>query len=215
MKILYQDDWLMAIEKPAGLPTLPASRGKKQTLASELLQEFPKLKKISDNGIVHRLDNDTSGIVVIAKTENAYRILREVWNTDQVTKTYVAVVLGRLIGSGILQIPIVHHPKKKKKMMVDKQKGRPALTEWKTIRQDNGQTWVELKIKTGVRHQIRLHLASIGFPIVGDLLYQKVKQRLLNPSGIDHHLLHLTKVDLIHPETGKKLSIESPANFSF
>ena len=204
----------MAIEKQAGLPTLPLPRGKKQTLASELLHKFPELKKISDNGIVHRLDNDTSGIIIVAKTENVYGTLREVWNTDQVAKTYVAVVLGTLIGSGVLQIPIAHHPKKKKKMMINKQKGRLALTEWKTIRQDNDKTWIEVKIKTGVRHQIRLHLASIGFPIVGDLLYQKVKQRLLNPPGIDHHLLHLTKVDLIHPETGKKLSIESPANFS-
>ena len=206
MKIIHKDEWLLAVDKPAGLPTLPTPEGQEETLAAKIAQQFPKQKEIPDCGIVHRLDNDTSGIVLIAKSTEVYQKLRDMWNTDAVKKTYLAVVLGKLKGTGTIDTPIAHHPSKKKKMVPDKKEGRPAATHWKSKKIIGDYTLLEVAITTGVRHQIRIHLASIGHPLAGDALYQQTKHQSQNPKGLNHHLLHLSQLVLPHP-TKEKVSL--------
>ncbi len=199
MKIVHQDEWLLAVDKPAGLPVLPTPNGEEKTLATKITRQFPEQKKIPDCGIVHRLDNDTSGIVLIARSVEIYETLRELWNTEAVKKMYLAIVLGKLKGDGDITTPIAHHPSKKKKMVPAGKSGRTAITHWKSKKVIGDYTLLEVSITTGVRHQIRIHLASIGHPLAGDSLYQKTKHHTQNPRGLTHHLLHLSQLVFPHP----------------
>ena len=214
MRLLYKDPWLFAVEKPAGLPTLSAPRGQPMTLSSEIAKQFPEQSAIKDCGIVHRLDNDTSGIVIVARSQKIYDRLREIWNTEAVQKIYHAWVIGDLEGSGEIDTPIAHHLRKKKKMG-EHAEGRPAITKWNCIRSQAPreetsrearhlmQTLLEISITTGVRPQIRVHLASIGHPIVGDSLYQRGEKM-----G-DSLQLRLVQITLPHPQTKATLQLQS------
>lgn len=193
LKILYQDESLILLEKPCGLPSLPAKPGAvdPDTVQGRLQAKFPKAK------LVHRLDNDTSGLMVAAANETIYKSLRALWNTDKVAKKYSAVVFGKPPLEGEINTPIAHHPRKNQKMVVDGEKARAAHTKFKTIRYFKSHSLIEVEITTGVRHQIRVHLASIGHPIIGDTLYQKEKslgRRLF---------LHLSFLQFPHPITQK------------
>lgn len=199
LKILYQDEALMVVEKPAGLPCLAKKPSKQdpQTLEGWLQKIHPRAK------LVHRLDNDTSGIMVAAKTPDTYKKLREIWNTPQVEKKYLALVEGRTPPRGEINTPIAHHPRKKKKMITGGKKAKAALTIYKTLKHLKDQSLIEVTITTGHRHQIRIHLSSVGHPVMGDKIYQK------NPTGTSPHYLHLSQLLLTHPTTQKKISFSS------
>lgn len=197
--ILYENENILAVEKERGLPTLPLPSGKSETLASLLATYYPEMTSIGgefQSGIVHRLDNDTSGIIIAARNQKTYEVLRAMWNTDQVEKGYLAWVVGHAPISGSLNQPIAHHPTNHKKMVVctskkeaKKLKARNAETQFKRLKVVDNMSLLQVKIKTGVRHQIRVHLASLGFPLLGDALYGK--KRTENIKG---HLLHLHRI---------------------
>lgn len=222
LPILYEDDFLLAVDKPAGLPCLPLKSDETETVINALLAQRPEQALIDpDNweaGLIHRLDNDTTGVLLFAKTPEAKLALKHLNQTGKIEKTYQCWVHGLLQGSGKIDIPIAHHPKNKKKMMVvteeskvEKLKARPAQTQYKAFKTKGDFTLLEVKISKGARHQIRIHLASLGHPIVGDRLYypdDKTKP--------PHHLLHAYELKLIHPGTGEALVLRAmlPDNFN-
>ncbi|MDO8518969.1 MAG: RNA pseudouridine synthase [Deltaproteobacteria bacterium] len=198
LKIHYEDPQILVLEKPAGMAVFPF-------VAEALTRLYPAQKKIGkplEAGIVHRLDNETSGLMVAARTDEIYEKLRDIWNTKAVTKEYTCLVHGKIPAEGRITLPIAHHPSKKKKMVVVKSGGREALTWYEKIKtvKIGGEIYslLSVRIKTGVRHQIRVHLAMLGHPIAGDKVYSKKKSPFLR------QFLHLSRLELPH------LTFESP-----
>ncbi|MDO8493803.1 MAG: RluA family pseudouridine synthase [Deltaproteobacteria bacterium] len=204
--VIYEDAAIIVVEKPAGIHSCAAKPEvhDPKTVEGHLQQRFPNAK------LVHRLDNDTSGLLVAAKTKETFENLRKIWGSEAVTKKYLALVLGTTERQGKIETAIAHHPRKKKKMIIDGEKARPAVTIYKTIASSQDFSLLEVSIQTGVRHQIRLHLSSIGHPIAGDLLYQTTKDLTNDSANLNRHFLHLHEIEFPHPETKKKLSFRSP-----
>ncbi|MBI5299763.1 MAG: RluA family pseudouridine synthase [Deltaproteobacteria bacterium] len=190
--ILYQDESLIIVEKPAGTPSCGDN-----SLETELQKKFPTAR------LVHRLDNETSGLMVAALTEEVWKKLREIWKTPQVVKKYTALVVGRTAADGEITNPIAHHHKKKKKMEVGGKEGQTAQTNFKTLKHLGKCSLLEVTITTGVRHQIRVHLASIGHPVVGDKIYLRAKHQNSELPKLNRHFLHLSYLKFFHPITGK------------
>jgi len=210
---IFKDEDILVVEKPAGMPSVSLKEDEEETLASWLLKKFPKLSTLPkgklEAGLVHRLDNDTSGLMVAARTVGAYKNLREQFDEGKVLKEYMALVIGNPPAKGMIEDPIAHHERKKKKMVVSKS-GRPAETKFKVIKRFGKKyALLAVKIRTGVRHQIRTHLASIGFPIAGDTLYQNPKKRGEDTLDLKRHFLHASKLGFTHPKTGMWLEFSS------
>lgn len=205
LPLLYQDSYLIAIDKPAGIPCQPLRANEETTVANGLVAMFPELQGIGgelEAGLVHRLDNGTSGVLVAARTQAQYDYLRSIWNTNKVEKIYHALVLGHLDKTITIDFAVAHHPRKKKKMFackteeeMRKNKGRAARTIVKPIKEVEENTLVEINIQTGVRHQIRVHLAAVGHPLVGDQLYQNLNQQKMDQNA-DRLMLHLSSVGI-------------------
>lgn len=209
LKIIYEEDCLLVVEKPAGVPCLPAKGSRKTNLYDLLVEEKPYLKKIEDGGLAHRLDNDTSGLVLVAKTNDIHEKLRAQFDDNKILKEYLALVVGIPPAKGKINKPIAHHPRKKKKMIVSSS-GRAAETTYKVlVRFGIKYALLSVQIKTGVRHQIRVHLASAGFPLAGDVLYQNAKKRNEDILGLKRHFLHATKISFLHPMSGKRKELSS------
>lgn len=223
--IIYIDESLIVIDKPAGLPSTSIMVSEKDTLAAHMLKQFPDQANIQrgqlEAGLVHRLDTQTSGVIVAARTNAAYDNLRSQFDAGSVEKKYAALVLGTAPPKGLIDYPIAHHPRKKNKMIVCKTysdtarlKAREAKTLFRAdkIFDHDGTkyTLLSVEIKTGVRHQIRAHLASMGHPIVGDALYQNAKMRRADSLGLTRHFLHAVKISFDHPATGEGVSFVSP-----
>jgi len=223
LKILHEDEALLVVNKPAGLPTLSDPDKKTESLAHEILITHPELSSIPEYGIAHRLDNDTSGIICIGKTAVAYDKIRTQFSQGMAKKEYVALVSGTAPESGNIDNPIAHHPKKKKKMVVcesesraSELKGREAHTSFVALKDytypHNGEsfpyTLLSVSISTGVRHQIRAHMSWIGLPIAGDRLYQNPARRAEDTLPLKRHFLHAGKIELVHPTTGSMISFE-------
>ncbi len=157
-------------------------------------------------GVVHRIDKDTSGLVIIAKNDKAHINISEQIKNRKVKKNYLALVRGNIKENvAIINMPIARSTKDRKKMAVDK-KGKEAITEFKVLKRFDGFTYIEVNIKTGRTHQIRVHMAEIGYPIVGDEVYSNGK----NPFGIRGQMLHAYKLEFVHPTTKKKVEFEAP-----
>lgn len=225
MKILYEDHHLIAVDKPAGIPVYPLRESDTGTVAQFLESRYPELRNAGlprQAGIVHRLDNTTSGVLVAARNRETFEKLRALWNTAGVTKNYIALVLGKMRKATTIGTPIAHHPSNKKKMVVcetavrrKEWKGREAKTKVvpkKILEGPEKTTYslVDVGITTGVRHQIRVHLASIGHPIAGDKLYQNPTKRGDDQTGLERPFLHLESVRFLHPSTGKKIVVQAP-----
>lgn len=225
MKILYKDRYLVVVDKPAGIPVYPLRDTDTGTIAQILEDRFPELRDAGlprQAGIVHRLDNTTSGLLVAARDRETHAKMRALWNTTAVVKTYISLVLGKMKKTTTIATPIAHHPSNKKKMVVcetaarkKEWKGREAETRVVSKKifagpAESFYTLVEVRITTGVRHQIRIHLASIGHPIAGDRFYQNPTKRHDDRTGLGRPFLHLTRICLPHPHTGEPITIHSP-----
>lgn len=213
--ILFEDEHLFAVDKPAGLPCLPARAGDTQNLLSAVAAQFPEqqdmLSQSQEGGLTHRLDNGTSGILLWAKTPELKKQLRDMHGAGKIQKEYQAWVHGSLPGRGLIKDPIAHAPKNSAKMVVvpedkmKKLKGRPAQTQYECLKDTQDFTLLRLGLSKGVRHQIRVHLAHLGHPIVGDQLYGSESAF---PEGV--HLLHAHGLAFTHPLTGKKFLLQAP-----
>lgn len=218
---LYEDNDLLVVEKPAGTPTLPEKGGISPTLADLLIHDHPELAKLPDVGITHRLDNDTSGLVIVAKSFAIYDALRKVFHEGTIEKEYTALVLGHPNDEGTIDLPIAHHPRKTKKMIVcenparaEELKGREAKTMYRVLKRFlrypmTPYALLSLTMTAGVRHQLRIHLAHLGFPIAGDRLYQNITKQKQDLLPLKRHFLHASRISFAHPSTGKRLSFAS------
>ncbi len=222
LSISYEDRDLLVLDKPAGLVVHPAPGNYSGTLVHALLFHCLDLSGIGGvlrPGIVHRLDKDTSGLLVVAKNDISHQRLIHQFQTGKVIKEYQALVWGHPLKSqGRIESPIGRHPVQRKKMSVNPLQGRPALTEWQVIeRFPQGITWMKLVLKTGRTHQIRVHLSSQGWPVVGDPLYggkkniiDKMKKRAdAVQSDISRQLLHACRLAFFHPTTHNYLDFSS------
>lgn len=220
--VLYEDEDILVLSKPPGIVVHPAAGHNSGTLVHGLLNHCSDLSGIGGvlrPGIVHRLDKDTSGLMVVAKNDRAHQELARQFKAGEVYKKYVALVYGDFREkSGIIQAPIGRHPTQRKKMSVRSASGREAITIWQVIQSFNGLTFLELTLKTGRTHQIRVHLSSMQHPVVGDPVYGGKQKRAdicnINVRNIiksvSRQLLHARELGFVHPRTGRFMKFHSP-----
>ena len=213
LDVVYEDDDLIVINKPIDLVVHPAAGHKDLTLVNALLYHFDKLSSVNGNyrpGIVHRIDKDTTGLLVVAKNDATHNNLALQIKDKDANRLYYALVDGEIDDAHfIIEAPIGRSNKNRKKMAVVSD-GKDAKTEFKIVKRFSGYTLLQAKLYTGRTHQIRVHLAYINHPIIGDQLYGKK-----NKFNIKHQMLHAYQLELIHPKTGKKVvfNAELPEDF--
>ena len=206
LSVLYQDDALLVLDKPAGISVHPGPGHPDGTLVNGLLAHCPDLPGIGGvlrPGIVHRLDKDTSGLMVVAKTEPAHRQLSAQLKARQVDKGYLALAVGIVAPpQGIIDAPIARDPRHRQRMAVVPG-GRDARTRYQTRQQYDRHTLLELQLETGRTHQIRVHLSHLGHPLLGDATYGKTSPLL------SRHFLHAHRLGFHHPDHGQPLQFQS------
>ena len=207
ISVLYDDEHLLVVDKPAGMPVHPGIGHPDSTLLNALLAHDSGIGAVggtSRPGLVHRLDKDTSGLMLVAKSDRAHEHLSAQFKDRTVQKRYLALVAGHPDpADAIIDAPVGRDPHDRKKMaIVDN--GRPASTLYRTVRSYRDCTYIDVRPKTGRTHQIRVHFASIGHPIVGDETYGRPDPRL------ERHFLHAASLEFEHPLTGTRREIESP-----
>ena len=211
--VIYEDPAVLIVNKPAGMATHGFSGRESGTLANCLLAGWPSLLNIGTSrwqpGLVHRLDRETSGLVLVAKTEAAFANLKSQFRCRQVKKTYWALVWGRVRHEGVISTPLAHDRQDRTRMRAltrpTRVKGKTwqAITRYRTVGRSRGLSLLEVDMETGVTHQIRVHLASIGHPIVGDSLYGADGAEGL---GLERHFLHAGSLTIRHPVGGELLT---------
>lgn len=208
--IIYEDTDIIVVNKPKGMVVHPANGNPDGTLVNAIMNICKdSLSGIGGEirpGIVHRIDKDTSGLLIIAKNDKAHINLSEQIKNREITKKYVALVRGVIKeNTATIDMPIGRSDKDRKKMAVRKD-GKKAVTHFEVIKRYSGYTYLDIKIDTGRTHQIRVHLAEIGYPIVGDGVYSNGK----NPFGIEGQMLHAKSLEFKHPITGEIMKLEAP-----
>lgn len=209
LRIVYEDDDLLVVDKPPGLTVHPAPGHASHTLVNALLAHCPDLSGVGGEGrpgIVHRLDKDTSGLIIVAKNDASHAALARQLKDRRVEKTYLALVRGRVDpAEGVIDAPLGRHPVQRKKQAVI-EGGRPARTRYRVLRAFDGFSLLEVQPESGRTHQIRVHLASIGHPVAGDALYGRGAAL---PS-LRRQFLHAQRLAFRHPRTGDRLELEAP-----
>ncbi len=217
--VLHEDESLAAIDKPAGLAVHPGAGRRRGTLVNRLLARFPEISEVGGPGrpgIVHRLDLDTTGVLVVARTPEAYQRLSAAFAAREIDKRYLAIAFGcPSEETGCFEGAIGRHPKHRKQMAVVP-RGRPARTDYRRLACAAGLALLELGLVTGRTHQIRVHLKAAGHPLVGDPVYGEARWKAL-PAAVRRPLeafprpaLHAWRLTLPHPTTGRPLSLEAP-----
>ncbi len=212
--ILFEDNHLIVINKEAGLVVHPAPGHYTGTLVNGLLYHCPDLTGVGGEirpGIVHRLDKDTSGAIVVAKNDTVHNNLSLQFKYKKIKKMYLALVHGEMESdSGTISLPIGRHPVDRKKMSTISRKGRSAETSWRVRERFHGVTFLELRLKTGRTHQIRVHCSTINHPIVGDAVYCRRKGVKNLIKSVSRQMLHAWRLEFTHPITQKFMSFEAP-----
>lgn len=223
LDIIYEDGSIVVVNKPAGMVVHPAAGNYEGTLVNAVLYHCRDLSGIGGvirPGIVHRLDKDTSGLIVVAKNDEAHRDLSDQFKKHLVTKVYYAFAFGNFKeDEGVIDAAVGRHPVERKKMSVYSKRGKEALTRWKVLERYGFMSFLEIRIETGRTHQIRVHLNSIGHPILGDNIYgnsakrvqanqdTNVRSRL---KSLKRHALHAGQLGFAHPRTRENLKFEAP-----
>lgn len=210
LNIVYEDEHLLVVNKPKGMVVHPAAGHADGTLVNALLAHcdgsLSGINGVLRPGIVHRIDKDTSGLLIVAKNDLAHQGLAEQIKEHSFTRIYEAVVVGRLPASkGTVDAPIGRHPVDRKKMTVTQKNSKPAVTHYRVLAEYAGYSHVQLKLETGRTHQIRVHMASLGHPVAGDTVYG-AKKDLHNLNG---QCLHAKEIGFVHPITDKELYFTS------
>lgn len=221
LTVRHEDPALLVVDKPAGQPTHPLKPDEVGTLANALVGRYPETAAVGfrkrEPGLLHRLDTDTSGLVLVARTAAAFEALRAAQLSDAITKRYLALVEGEVASDGVVDLPLVPHRKDPKRVeaVTDHVRLRAgtrtheARTHYRPARAFDGYTLVEVEISRGFRHQIRAHLAAAGHPLVGDTLYRgpALPESL---GSLERHFLHASELRLQHPDDGRELRVVSP-----
>ncbi len=210
LTFIFEDDTVLVIDKPAGLVVHPGAGCRAGTMQNALLYHAPDLAALPRSGIVHRLDKDTSGLLVIARTEIARLALIEQLKTREMGREYEALVVGTPPARGHVEAPIGRDPRHRTRMAVTAH-GRPARTEYELIERLGRFSLLRVRLKTGRTHQIRVHMTHIGFPLVGDAVYGRAKTRDILP----RQALHARRLSLVHPKSGERLMFECPMAADF
>ena len=217
LQVLYEDAELLVVNKPAGLVVHPAPGNPDRTLVNALLHHDSCLAQLPRAGVVHRLDKDTSGLLVVARTARAHRSLVEQLRAHEVIREYVAVATGVLTAGGVVEAPIGRHPTQRTRMAVVSG-GRPAVTHYRVVERFRAHTHVQVRLETGRTHQVRVHLAHLHHPLVGDPVYgTRVRlpaactpELAVALRGFRRQALHAARLELTHPGTGAAMTWAAP-----
>ena len=226
LEIIHEEEQFVVINKPDGFIVHPGTGAKSGTLVNALLHRYPDLARVGiayRPGIVHRLDKETTGIILVARTNLARYNLVEQFKSRKVEKEYLAVAVGDIaIHSDYIDLPLGRDPKNPEKMKVDPVNGKPASSFYEVVEHFEDSCLVKIQLHTGRTHQIRVHMTHLGFPLVGDAVYgrgknQKYSAKMKEAASagkvlpvIDRHALHAWKLSFLHPESGERVYFEAP-----
>ena len=218
LDVLYEDEDVLVVNKPAGLVVHPGAGNPRGTLVNALLNFDARLAELARAGIVHRLDKDTSGLMVVARTLRAHSSLVEQLSGREVHRQYLAVVQGTMVAGNTINAPIGRHPTDRVRMAVVKEGGRDAITHYRLREKFRAHTLVECRLETGRTHQIRVHMAHVRHQIVGDPLYggafrlpkAATEALVARLHGFRRQALHAEQLTFAHPSTGEPVAHEAP-----
>lgn len=219
LDIQFEDDYILVVNKKPGMVVHPAPGNTAGTLVNALLFHEPGIEGVGEDlsrpGIVHRLDKDTSGLIVVAKTQHALHFLQKEFKCRRVEKRYLALVYGNLPGDrGEIDLPIGRHPVKRKIMAIRPDKGKPALTCWKVVERFKTACLVDVLLKTGRTHQIRVHFYAIDHPLIGDFVYQHRRYRKKKTIA-QRQMLHSWQLSFRHPYSAQRVCFKAPVPEDF
>ena len=222
LDIVHQDTAIIVINKPAGVVVHPGAGNREHTLQNALLAHDPKLRRVPRAGLVHRIDKDTSGLLVVARTLESQGALVAALAGHDIEREYLALCTGAMTGGGTVDEPIGRHRTQRIKMAV-RSDGRAAVTHYRIEKRFRAHTLARVRLETGRTHQIRVHLAHVGYPIVGDPVYGgrrrlpagATPQLIAALEGFKRQALHAARLEFVHPKSGKSVSYEAPLPADF
>ena len=211
LDILYEDDDLLMVNKPKGMVVHPSAGHTTGTLVNAVMyhckEDLSGINGVMRPGIVHRIDKDTTGVLVICKNDKAHNFVAEQLKEHSITRKYRAIVNGVIKeDEGTVNAPIGRHPTERKKMAINEKNGKHAVTHYRVLERFANHTYIECQLETGRTHQIRVHMASLHHPLLGDTVYGSQK----NPYHLEGQTLHSMVLGLIHPSTGSYLEVTAP-----
>ena len=210
LDILYEDSDVILINKPKNMVVHPAAGHYTGTLVNALMYhcrgDLSGINGVLRPGIVHRIDKDTTGVLIVCKNDRAHNALAEQLKEHSITRKYRAIVCGNLKDEGTVDAPLGRHPQDRKKMAIVRSGGKRAVTHYRVLERFGNDTYIECQLETGRTHQIRVHMASLGHPLLGDEIYGRAK----SPFKLEGQTLHAMVLGFIHPTTGEYMEFEAP-----